>query len=95
MRGEAGLMAVSERDGRRGLEGRERRTVSVRTRDTRLRYRRSAKKSWIPSVSMSQWPRLGKISRRLGRGSGAANNNLAEVVYGMVRARRRRTFPMH
>ena len=33
-----------------------------------------------------------KISRRLGRGSGAANNNLAEVVYGMVRARRRRTF---
>ena len=33
-----------------------------------------------------------KISRRLGRGSGATNNNLAEVVYGMVRARRRRTF---
>ena len=33
-----------------------------------------------------------KISRRIGRGSGAANNNLAEVVYGMVRARRRRTF---
>ena len=33
-----------------------------------------------------------KISRRLGRGSGAANNNLAEVVYGMVRARRQRTF---
>ena len=33
-----------------------------------------------------------KISRRHGRGSGAANNNLAEVVYGMVRARRRRTF---
>ena len=33
-----------------------------------------------------------KISRRYGRGSGAANNSLAEVVYGMVRARRRRTF---
>ena len=33
-----------------------------------------------------------KISRRLGRGSGATNNNLAEMVYGMVRARRRRTF---
>ena len=33
-----------------------------------------------------------KISRRLGRGSGATNNNLAEVVYGMVRARRQRTF---
>ena len=32
-----------------------------------------------------------KISRRHGRGSGAANNSLAEVVYGMVRARRRRT----
>ena len=33
-----------------------------------------------------------KISRRHGRGSGAANNSLAEVVYGMVRARRRRMF---
>jgi len=34
-----------------------------------------------------------KISRgRYGKGSGAANNSLAEVVYGMVRARRRRTF---
>ena len=33
-----------------------------------------------------------KISRRLGRGSGAANNNLAEMVYGMVRARWTRTF---
>ena len=33
-----------------------------------------------------------KISRRYGRGSGATNNSLAEVVYGMVRARRRRTF---
>ena len=33
-----------------------------------------------------------KISRRYGRGSGTANNSLAEVVYGMVRARRRRTF---
>ena len=34
-----------------------------------------------------------KISRvwRTGRGSGATNNSLAEVVYGMVRARRRRT----
>ena len=27
-----------------------------------------------------------------GRGSGTTNNSLAEVVYGMVRARRRRTF---
>ena len=33
-----------------------------------------------------------KISRRHGRGSGTTNNNLAEVVYGMVRAKRRRTF---
>jgi len=33
-----------------------------------------------------------KISRRYGRGSGTTNNSLAEVVYGMVRARRRRTF---
>ena len=33
-----------------------------------------------------------KISRRYGRGSGTTNNGLAEVVYGMVRARRRRTF---
>ncbi|XP_023332110.1 adenylate cyclase type 8 [Eurytemora carolleeae] len=34
-----------------------------------------------------------RISRawRTGRGSGTANNSLAEVVYGMVRARRRRT----
>jgi len=35
-----------------------------------------------------------RISRawRTGRGSGTTNNSLAEVVYGMVRARRRRTF---
>ena len=33
-----------------------------------------------------------KISRRYGRRIGNANNSLAEVVYGMVRARRRRTF---
>ena len=34
-----------------------------------------------------------RISRawRTGRGSGQTNNSLAEVVYGMVRARRRRT----
>jgi len=34
-----------------------------------------------------------RISRawRTGRGSGTTNNSLAEVVYGMVRARRRRT----
>ena len=33
-----------------------------------------------------------KISRRHGRGSGTTNNNLTEVVYGMARAKRRRTF---
>ena len=64
VRGEAGLMAESERDARRVVEVEVRVRASVRTRDTRLRYRRSARKSWIQNVSMSQSPRLGKISRK-------------------------------